>query len=59
MKTITTKAKAFGGKMETIKASVDTDGTVRVYDSVAGHYTTCNSLSDSAKRRIRKLAASA
>jgi len=57
MKTVTTKAKAFAGRMSTIRASVDQDGTVRVYDSVAGHYTTCHSLSASAQRRIRKLAA--
>jgi hypothetical protein len=56
-KTITTRAKAFAGRLQTIRAMVDTDGTVRVYDSVAGYYTTCHSLSDSAQRRIRKLAA--
>lgn len=56
--TITTRAKAFSGRsIETIRASVDADGTVRVYDSVAGHYTTCHSLSPSAQRRIRRLAA--
>lgn len=57
MKEISTKAKAFCGRMESIKAMVDADGTVLVYDSVAGHYTTCHSLSQSAIRRIRKLAA--
>ena len=35
---------------------VSADGTVRVYDSIAGHYTTCHSLSQGAQRRARKLA---
>jgi hypothetical protein len=54
---IEARAKAFSSEgIGTYKFRVDEDGTVRVYDSVAGHYTLCNSLSDSAKRRIRKLA---
>lgn len=36
--------------------SISTDGTVWVWDSVAGHYTTCHSLSAQAQARIRKLA---
>lgn len=60
MKTIKTRAKAFSGfGVQTIKATVDADGTIRVYDSVAGHFTACHALSESAKRRIRKLAANA
>lgn len=56
-KTITTRAKAFtGGKVQPIRCMVDADGTVRVYDDVAGYYTTVHSLSQSAQRRIRKLA---
>lgn len=58
-KSITVRAKAFAGRMETVRCIVDANGTVRVYDSVAGHYTTCHSLSDSAIRRIRKIAAQA
>ena len=53
--TITTRANAFG-RIETIECTVDSDGTVRVWDSVAGYYTTCHRLSESAIRRIRRLA---
>lgn len=54
---ITARAKAFSSEgIKTHKFAVDTDGTVRVWDSVAGHYTTCHSLSKSAEARIRKLA---
>jgi hypothetical protein len=59
MKTIyiTARAKAFSNEgIKAHKFSVDADGTVRVWDSVAGHYTTCHSLSKSAIRRILKLA---
>lgn len=54
---ITIRAKAFSTEpLGTYRATVEGDGTVRVYDSVAGHYTTCHSLSASALRRIRRLA---
>lgn len=53
---LTVRANAFG-KIETIRCLVDADGTIRVWDSVAGHYTTCHSLSESAIRRIQKMAA--
>lgn len=53
---ITCRAKAFAGRLENIRCIVDATGTIRVWDSVAGHYTTCHGLSDSAQRRIRKLA---
>jgi hypothetical protein len=56
-KTIQVRAKAFSGRgVETISVSIDSDGTVRVYDSIAGHYTVCHSLSRSAQARIRRLA---
>lgn len=55
---ITARAKAFSNEgVKPHKFNVDTDGTVRVWDSVAGHYTTCHCLSKSAEARIRKLAA--
>ena len=58
MREITIRAKAFSGrKIETVRCMVDDDGTVRVWDSVAGHYTRCHVLSESAQRRARKLAA--
>ncbi len=56
-KTIRCRANAFTNRgIEAIKCMVAEDGTVRVWDSVAGYYTTCHALSDSAQRRIRKLA---
>ena len=65
-KTFEVRAKAFGGKLETVKVQVTVEtlpmtqdrvcGLIRVWDSVAGYFTTCHSLSDSAKRRIRKIA---
>lgn len=39
------------------KLSVDTDGTVRVYDRTAGHYTTCHSLSERSMAAARRKAA--
>ena len=56
-KTITVRAKAFSGEgVREHRVRVDADGTVRVWDSVAGHYTMCHSLSKGAERRIVKLA---
>ncbi len=47
------RAKAFSGEgVREHKIKVDGDGTVRVWDSVAGHYTVCHSLSDGAQRRL-------
>lgn len=55
--TVTIRAKAFSGEgVREHKCTVASDGTVRVWDSVAGHYTACHSLSESAVRRVRKLA---
>ena len=57
-KIMTVRAKSFSGfGVQTVRCQVDQDGTVRVYDDVAGHYTACHILSASAQRRIRKLAA--
>lgn len=58
MNTAKIRAKAFG-RMETITVSVDEDGTVRVWDEVAGYYTTCHSLSAAAMRRARAAIAEA
>lgn len=52
------RAKAFAGEgVRLNKCLVSRDGTVRVWDSVAGHYTTCHSLSSAAQLRVRKMAA--
>ncbi|HPZ83878.1 MAG TPA: hypothetical protein PL064_10605 [Thermogutta sp.] len=54
---ITARAKAFAGQgVRNHKVLVEPSGSVRVWDDVAGHYTTCHSLSASAERRLRKLA---
>ena len=56
-KLVTVTVKAFGGRIGTHTCSVDADGTVRVWDSVARYYTTCHSLSERTMNRLRKLAA--
>jgi hypothetical protein len=40
----------------TARVAVESDGSVLVWDSIAGHYTRCHSLGASAVRRIRRLA---
>lgn len=56
---ITAIAAAFTGEgVRSYRFQVDADGTVRVYDSVAGHYTLTHALSEGAQKRIRRLARS-
>ncbi len=56
-KIVTIKAKAFSGEnTREHKIMVGSDGSVRVWDGVAGHYTTCHSLSRAAINVARKLA---
>ena len=58
--TITTRARAFAGRpIEEVRCRLEPDGTVLVWDSVAGHFTRCHSLGKSAVGRIRRLAAKA
>jgi hypothetical protein len=53
MKTIQLRCGAFaGGKVEINKIEVDDAGVVRVWDSVAGHYTTYHSLT---RRTVGKI----
>lgn len=40
----------------TYPAYADADGTVRVYDPVAGHFTTCHRLTENQKRYVRSRA---
>jgi hypothetical protein len=48
-------AKFFSGRgVETLSVRVDSDGTVRVYDDVAGYYTICHALSSRVQRRIAR-----
>lgn len=46
-------------KGDRVRATVDTDGTVRVWDSVAGHYTRCHSLTTAQIASVRARAARA
>ena len=49
------KARAFtGDKIRLNKCLVDSDGTVRVWDSVANSFTACHILSKAAVTRCRK-----
>lgn len=52
---VTTRANAFRQGVRTYRFLVRPDA-VRVWDQVAGYYTTCHSLSATAERRIRELA---
>ena len=60
MTTVTARAKAFSCEgIRTNKFRVYDDGSAWVWDSVAGHYTTCHAIGRSAIARIRRLAAAA
>lgn len=55
----TVRARAFSSEgVREHRVQVDSRGVIRVWDSVAGHYTSCHSLSQRVQRRIRKLAQS-
>lgn len=53
---ITARAKAFSGQGVRAHRMMISDGTVRVWDSIAGHYTTCHVMSAATQRRIARLA---
>lgn len=54
---IEARAKAFSSEgVREHKFQVEATGEVRVWDAVAGYFTKCHSLSDSAKKRIVKFA---
>ena len=55
LKTVNVK-NAFSNCKGTYQAYAEKDGTVRVYDSVAGHYTTCHSLTENQKAYVRRMA---
>ena len=51
----TARAKFFAGfGPETLKVRVEADGSVLPWDSVAGHYTRCHSLSAGIQKRIAR-----
>lgn len=52
---MTVRAKAFTGYgAEWVRVMVEDDGSVLVYDDIAGYFTRCHSLSPAAERRIRR-----
>lgn len=53
----TARAKAFAGQgVRDHRVGVYADGTIRVWDPVANHYTVCHSLGRGAITRLRKMA---
>lgn len=57
-KILTVRCRPFtGSAIGNHKVRIEADGSVTVWDSVAGHYTTCHILSAATCRRIRQLAA--
>ena len=49
------RARAFSSEWVRMhSAAVDSDGTVRVWDDVAGHYTRCHILSERSQVRARR-----
>lgn len=48
--TVTTRVRFYG---ESVSAYADAQGVVRVWDSVAGHYTVCHHLSPGQMRYVR------
>lgn len=49
----TATAQFFSGRSrETRRVIVEANGTVCVWDEIAGYYTTCHSLGESARKRI-------
>lgn len=54
---LTTRCRAFATEgVRENRIRITEDGSVLVWDSVAGHYTRCHSLSPAAQRRIRRMA---
>ena len=52
---VTARCKPFTGEgIAEHRIQISRDKTVRVWDGVAGHYTTCHSLSRAAQNRIIK-----
>jgi hypothetical protein len=58
MQDVTMRCRAFTGEgIRKNRIRVDADGTVRVFDAVAGYYTTCHVLGAAAQRRAKRMAA--
>ena len=55
--TVTLNTRAFAGAMEANRHQVDpADGSIRIYDDVAGHFTSCHTLSERDAGRVRSAA---
>jgi hypothetical protein len=52
MKTVNVR-NAFQGFKGNFKATVDDSGLVRVFDSIAGYWTTCHSLTEHQIRYVK------
>jgi hypothetical protein len=52
MKTVNVR-NAFQGFKGTFKATLTADGLVRVFDSIAGYWTTCHSLTPAQIRYVK------
>lgn len=51
------RGKVFtGGGIETVDVRVDDEGTIRVWDEIAQHWTLCHSISVRNQRQIRNAA---
>ena len=49
------RGRVFGRRVSTEDVAVDpATGVVRAYDDVAGHWTTCHSITDRGLREIRR-----
>ena len=53
---ITARAKAFSGEGVKEHKFLVRGNEIKVWDLIAGHYTNCNALTNSAKNRIARLA---
>lgn len=56
VQTFRANATAFSGQEGSWKFLVETDGTVRIYDDVAGHYTIHHGMTPRAEARVRNIA---
>lgn len=49
----TIQVKAFG-RIGRYRVMIESDGTVRVWDSIAGYYTRCHGMTPAQERRIAR-----
>jgi len=51
------RGRVFGRRVSTEDVAVDpSTGTIRAYDDVAGHWTTCHNITDRGRREILRAA---